>query len=88
MNRDAKRGDVPKHWHHFGGVEQLAGDIRKHLKAPETELPNTAIHLGNGPAIVSKADAAQTDEPVRMDGDNLREVVVDPCSPLVGFLAE
>ena len=57
------------------------------MNAPETELPNTAIHLGDGPQGVAKANGAEADKFSGILRDDPRKVVVDPCGPIVCFLS-
>src|SRR5215831_18331165 len=85
MYRHPEHRDVLENRNELRGVEQLVGDIRKDLKAPEAELTDTAIHLGNRSLTVSKTNAAQPDELARITIDDSRQVIVDAHGPLVCF---
>jgi hypothetical protein len=58
MYRHSENRYVSKNRNEFRGVEQPVGDIRKDLKAPETELPYAAISLNNRPPAIAKTNAA------------------------------
>src|SRR6516165_5487442 len=83
MYRHSEHPDVSKNRNEFRGVERLVGDIRKDLKAPETELPDAAIRLSNRSPAIAKTNATQPEELVWITIDNSRQVIVDAFGPLV-----
>ena len=87
MYRHPEHPDVSKNRNEFRGIEQLVGDIREDLKASETELPDTAIHLNNRSLAIAKTNAAQPHELAWIGSNDPCQVVVDTCGPLVCLLA-
>src|SRR5215813_9910634 len=83
MHRHPELRDMLKDRQKLRGVEQHFGDIRKDLKASESELPGTAIDLRNRSLMVAKAHAAQPDEPAWIVSNDPRQIVVDADGPLV-----
>src|SRR5215467_14125465 len=83
MYRHPEHRDVLENRNELRGVEQLVGDIRKDLKAPEAELLDTAIHLGNRSLTVSKTNAAQPDKFAWITIDDPRQIIVDAFGPFV-----
>src|SRR6516225_5701610 len=83
MYRHPKPPDVSKNRNEFRGIERLVGDLRKDLKTPEPQLPDTAIHLVNRSLTVSKTNAAQPDKLAWITIDDPRQVIVDAFGPLV-----
>src|SRR6516162_3471401 len=83
MYRHPELRDVLKDRQKLRGVEQHVGDIRKDLKASESELLGAAIDLRNRSLIVSKAHDASPDKPAWIVSNEPRQIVVDAGRPLV-----
>src|SRR5215470_19730839 len=87
MHRQSELRNVLKDLEKLRGVKQHVGNIRKDLKARESELAGTAIDLRNRSPIVSKAHVAKSDELAWMFSNDPRQIVVDADGPLVCIAA-
>ena len=62
MKRDSEASDVLEYRRDLKGVEQLAGDIRKDLKAMKAKLFDTTVRFLDRSFGVAKTKAAQPDK--------------------------
>src|SRR5262249_32057412 len=83
MHRHPELPDVLKDRQKLRGVNQHIGDVRKDLKATESELPDTAVDLCNRSPRVSKANTAKPNEFAWIVSNDPCQIIVEALCPLI-----